>query len=101
MRFPKPFFRASKDAWYVQLGKRQISLGKDGAAEHHAGTIDCCLHGELSQCESGPPVRRYIAGADQVEPPVPGCVLAAARNRGIVNEPMPSEVIGLPQGPSS
>ena len=29
MRFPKPFFRASKDAWYVQLGKRQISLGKD------------------------------------------------------------------------
>ena len=29
MRFPKPFFRASKDAWYVQLGKRQVSLGKD------------------------------------------------------------------------
>src|SRR5262245_2107039 len=29
MRFPKPFFRASKGAWYLQLGKRQISLGKD------------------------------------------------------------------------
>ena len=29
MRFPKPFFLTSKDAWYVQLGKRQISLGKD------------------------------------------------------------------------
>ena len=29
MRFPKPFFRASKGAWYVLLGKRQISLGKD------------------------------------------------------------------------
>ena len=29
MRFAKPFFRASKQAWYVQIGKRQISLGKD------------------------------------------------------------------------
>jgi integrase len=29
MRFPKPFFRASKQAWYLQLGKRQVSLGKD------------------------------------------------------------------------
>jgi hypothetical protein len=28
MRFPKPFFRVSKGAWYVQLGKRQISLGR-------------------------------------------------------------------------
>jgi hypothetical protein len=26
MRFPKPFFRTSKQAWYVQLGKRQIHL---------------------------------------------------------------------------
>jgi hypothetical protein len=30
MRFPKPFFRVSKQARYVQIGKRQISLGKDG-----------------------------------------------------------------------
>lgn len=29
MRFPKPFFRRSKQAWYLQLGKRQIALGKD------------------------------------------------------------------------
>jgi hypothetical protein len=29
MRIPKPFFRASKHAWYVQLGKRPISLGKN------------------------------------------------------------------------
>ena len=29
MRFPKPFFREYKDAWYLQLGKRQVSLGKD------------------------------------------------------------------------
>jgi hypothetical protein len=29
MKFPKPFFRQSKKAWYLQLGKRQISLGKD------------------------------------------------------------------------
>lgn len=29
MRFPKPFFRTSKRAWYLQLGKRQLSLGKD------------------------------------------------------------------------
>lgn len=29
MKFPKPFFRASKCCWYLQLGNRQISLGKD------------------------------------------------------------------------
>jgi hypothetical protein len=29
MRFPKPFFRESKQTWYVQIGKRQTSLGKD------------------------------------------------------------------------
>lgn len=29
MRQPKPFYRKSKQAWYVQIGKRQISLGKD------------------------------------------------------------------------
>lgn len=29
MRFPKPFFRHSKDAWYLQIGKRQISLGRN------------------------------------------------------------------------
>lgn len=29
MRFPKPFFRAAKNAWYVQLGKRQDSLCRD------------------------------------------------------------------------
>jgi integrase len=29
MKFPKPFFRDSKQAWYLQLGKRQFSLGKD------------------------------------------------------------------------
>ncbi|MEM8945763.1 MAG: tyrosine-type recombinase/integrase [Planctomycetota bacterium] len=28
-REPKPFFRKSKNAWYLQIGKRQISLGKD------------------------------------------------------------------------
>jgi len=29
MKFPKPFFRKSKQAWYVQVGKEQHSLGKD------------------------------------------------------------------------
>src|ERR1700735_1382672 len=29
MKFPKPFFRKAKHAWYVQLGKRQVSLGPD------------------------------------------------------------------------
>jgi integrase len=29
MKFPKPFFRQSKQAWYLQLGKHQMSLGKD------------------------------------------------------------------------
>ncbi|MEM8669443.1 MAG: tyrosine-type recombinase/integrase [Planctomycetota bacterium] len=28
-RQPKPFFRRSKKAWYLQIGKRQISLGKN------------------------------------------------------------------------
>lgn len=28
-REPKPFFRQSKNTWYLQLDKRQISLGKD------------------------------------------------------------------------
>ncbi len=32
MRFPRPFFRASKNAWYGQLGKRQVSLGRDREA---------------------------------------------------------------------
>jgi integrase len=29
MREPKPFFRAQTESWYLQLGKQQISLGKD------------------------------------------------------------------------
>ena len=29
MKQPQPFFRQSKNAWYLQLGRRQISLGKD------------------------------------------------------------------------
>ncbi len=32
MRHPQPFFRKSKNAWYVQIGRRQISLGKDKKA---------------------------------------------------------------------
>lgn len=28
-REPKPFFRKAKNAWYLQLGKRQVSLGRD------------------------------------------------------------------------
>lgn len=29
MRQPKPYFRKQKQAWYVQLDGRQISLGRD------------------------------------------------------------------------
>jgi hypothetical protein len=31
--FPKPFFRSARNAWYVQIGTRQINLGpeKDAA----------------------------------------------------------------------
>jgi hypothetical protein len=32
MKFPKPFFRKAKQAWYLQLGKRQTSLGRDREA---------------------------------------------------------------------
>jgi hypothetical protein len=28
-KFPKPFFRTARRAWYVQLGGKQISLGCD------------------------------------------------------------------------
>jgi integrase len=34
MHQPKPWFRASKNAWYVQIGKRQVCLGKDEAEAH-------------------------------------------------------------------
>ena len=29
MRRPKPFFRKQTQSWYVQIGKKQINLGKD------------------------------------------------------------------------
>ena len=28
-KFPKPFFRSARDAWFVQVGAKQINLGKD------------------------------------------------------------------------
>jgi hypothetical protein len=28
-RFPKPFFRASRNVWYVQIDGKQINLGAD------------------------------------------------------------------------
>src|SRR5262245_56919827 len=34
MRQPKPWFRASKNAWYVQIGKRQVCLRQDEAAAY-------------------------------------------------------------------
>jgi integrase len=33
IRFPKPFFRSSKNCWYVQFGKAQRSLGTADEAE--------------------------------------------------------------------
>jgi hypothetical protein len=37
MRMPKPFYRRQTRSWYVQTGKRQISLGpdKDKATEKY------------------------------------------------------------------
>lgn len=38
MKQPQPFFRKQTQSWYVQLGKRQVPLGKDEAkawAEYH------------------------------------------------------------------
>ncbi len=38
MRQPKPFFRKQTRSWYVQLGKRQINLGKnedEAKAKYH------------------------------------------------------------------
>src|SRR5438045_2576293 len=33
-RFPKPFFKKSHQAWYVQLDGRQVRLGPDEAEAH-------------------------------------------------------------------
>jgi hypothetical protein len=27
--FPKPFFRTARQAWFVQLGRKQVNLGPD------------------------------------------------------------------------
>lgn len=38
-RFPKPWFRTERQAWFVQIGRRQINLGPDKAAalaQYHA-----------------------------------------------------------------
>jgi site-specific recombinase XerD len=38
VRIPKPFFREQNQTWYVQIGKKQINLGKDREAadiEYH------------------------------------------------------------------
>jgi integrase len=53
MRFPKPFFRTSKKSWYLQLGKRQVSLGadRDKAFEHYRRLL---LH-ETGQLPSAEP----------------------------------------------
>ncbi len=46
MRQPKPYFRAQKQAWYVQIDGRQFSLGRDEQAawnryhELMAGRVD-------------------------------------------------------------
>ena len=32
MRQPKPFFRKQTRSWYVQIGKKQVPLGKDEKA---------------------------------------------------------------------
>jgi hypothetical protein len=29
MHFPKPFFRTARNAWFVQIGDRQIKLAAD------------------------------------------------------------------------
>ena len=34
-RFPKPFFKKSHQAWYVQLDGRQVRLGPDEAEAQH------------------------------------------------------------------
>src|SRR5437868_6363630 len=36
MRQPKPWFRASKNAWFVELGGKQIRLAKGREAEKEA-----------------------------------------------------------------
>ncbi len=43
MRFPKPFWRESKQAYYLQVGKRQMSLGPD-EQEALRKYREICLH---------------------------------------------------------
>ncbi|SRR5579871_2121883 len=55
MKFPKPFFRKSKQAWYVQLGKKQHSLGKD-REEAFRRYRELLLHEEGKTGEPGKPL---------------------------------------------
>lgn len=65
MRTPRPFFRAQTGAWYLQLGKKQINLGKDKAAadkEYHRLMAD---HGAPTpRITAHAVIDRFIAWAE-------------------------------------
>ena len=37
-KFPKPFFRTARNAWYVQVAGKQIPLGPDATRRSAATT---------------------------------------------------------------
>src|SRR5262245_33322283 len=67
MRFPKPFFWASKGAWYLQIGKLQISLGKD-RDEAFERYREILLH---EQGQAAEPALRRLTVAQGQPVPVP------------------------------
>lgn len=59
MKFPQPFFRKQTGTWYVQVGKHQISLGKDEKAARIK------YHGIMAGKHELPPTTPAVVVLDQ------------------------------------
>ncbi len=55
MKFPKPFYRKSKQSWYLQIGRRQFSLGtcEEEALKRYKEIL---LHEEGNTVQTGKPL---------------------------------------------
>lgn len=64
MREPKPIFRKQAQSQYVQLGRKQINLGKDEAAareKYHRLLADFREHQEVAP-SNAPPIEIALDG---------------------------------------
>ena len=60
-RFPRPFFKRSHNAWYVQVDGRQVRLSEDEDEAHHA------YHELMADRRKAPPPRSTAASPPLVE----------------------------------